>query len=132
MGAGAWTALALAAALTPDPTGAGTHEQLGLPPCAFLARTGWPCPTCGLTTSVAAATRGHVVLAFQAHPFGLLLVAAMAALGAAGTIEALTGRKALGRLRPGRGGAWAAVIALPAGWVLKILMGLAAGTLPMR
>src|SRR5437870_10055475 len=30
-----------------------THMQLGLPPCEFYRRTGYPCPSCGFTTSFA-------------------------------------------------------------------------------
>lgn len=50
---GALGVLLIAAILTPDPAGSGTHTQLGLPPCAVLASTGLPCPACGLTTSFA-------------------------------------------------------------------------------
>lgn len=127
-----WTGLALAATLAPDPAGAGTHEQLGLPPCEFLARTGWPCPTCGVTTSVAAAVGGNPVAAFKAHPFGLLVVAALLAAAAAGTFAAVSGRPPPRRLRPSLWWAWVAVIAIPASWALKILVGLTNGTLPMR
>ena len=34
--------LAVARRLEPDPRGFGTHEQLGLSPCAFRATTGRP------------------------------------------------------------------------------------------
>jgi hypothetical protein len=51
----------------------GTHEQLGLPPCRFLAFTGFPCPSCGLTTSFAYAAHFHFQQAFFASPFGLVL-----------------------------------------------------------
>src|SRR5712691_11955934 len=30
-----------------------THLQLGLPRCAFYEKTGYPCPSCGFTTSFA-------------------------------------------------------------------------------
>ena len=30
--------------LKPDPAGCGTHTQLHLPPCAFKAFSGLPCP----------------------------------------------------------------------------------------
>lgn len=76
---GAATMLGVARWLTPSPTGVGTHEQLGLPACMFLKLTGIPCPSCGLTTSVAHAVRFEFAAAFAAQPFGLL-VAAIAAL----------------------------------------------------
>lgn len=79
----AWSGLAAAAAgvlivarsLQPDPRGFGTHTQLGLPPCAFHAWTGLPCPTCGLTTSFAYMARWQITSAFAAHPLGPLLFA---------------------------------------------------------
>lgn len=71
--------LALAAWLTPDPAGHGTHTQLGLPPCGFLLVTGLPCPGCGLTTAFSAMMHGDLVAAARANPFGVLLFAATAA-----------------------------------------------------
>ena len=65
--------LGLARALTPSQTGFGTHQQLGLPPCTFLHWTGFPCPSCGLTTCFAFAAHGKFVAAFIAQPFGVLL-----------------------------------------------------------
>ena len=51
--------LAVAAWLEPSPTGIGTHQQLGLPPCTFWMLFGRPCPTCGMTTSWAHLVRGQ-------------------------------------------------------------------------
>jgi hypothetical protein len=65
--------LGIARSLHPSASGMGTHEQLGLPPCRFLAFTGFPCPSCGLTTSFANAAHFHFQQAFVASPFGLLL-----------------------------------------------------------
>jgi uncharacterized protein DUF2752 len=65
--------LGVAAHLSPDPSGRGTHQQLGLPACSFLTITGVPCPSCGLTTSFAALAHGEPALAFSANPVGLLL-----------------------------------------------------------
>jgi hypothetical protein len=65
--------LGLAAWLRPDPSGFGTHMQLGLPPCAFKTVTGRPCPTCGMTTSFAWFTRGRFGRSWQANPAGSLL-----------------------------------------------------------
>jgi hypothetical protein len=65
-----WPILVVAAWLRPDARGFGTHQQLGLPPCAFSAVTGVPCPGCGLTTSFAHMAHGHIVAAFGAHLMG--------------------------------------------------------------
>jgi hypothetical protein len=65
--------LAIARCLQPSAAGVGTHVQLGLPPCRFLALTGIPCPSCGLTTSFAFAAHFEFEEAFVASPFGLLL-----------------------------------------------------------
>jgi len=61
--------------LTPNPSGHGTHTELGLPPCPSVALFGLLCPGCGLTTSFAALTHGQIGLAFEAHPFGPILYA---------------------------------------------------------
>src|SRR5215467_13894008 len=59
--------------LRPSAEGVGTHQQLGLPPCAFLHFTGIPCPSCGLTTSVAHAARFHFYQSITTQPFGLVV-----------------------------------------------------------
>jgi len=76
-----WTALGCANAgvlavarwLTPDASGVGTHVQLGLPPCGFLAATGVPCPSCGLTTAFAHMVRLNPLAAAHVHPVGVAL-----------------------------------------------------------
>jgi len=61
-------------------------------PCGFKQRTGWPCPACGMTTSVLAFARGDVVASFRAQPAaaflcGLLVgIAFLAFLTAAGGV----------------------------------------------
>ena len=72
--------LALAGWLRPDPRGYGTHEQLGLAPCSFFARTGRPCPSCGLTTAFAWSVRLRWDRAARANPAGVLLAPACALL----------------------------------------------------
>jgi hypothetical protein len=118
--------------LTPRRAGYGTHENLGLPPCSFLARTGYPCPSCGLTTSFAAMARGDVAAAAVAHPFGAALFVVIAVVGAVGLAELVSDRDVLRRLRPGAWWAIAAVAGLLLGWGAKIALGLANGTLPVR
>ncbi len=66
-------AVVIARWLHPSASGVGTHLQLGLPPCRFLAVTGIPCPSCGFTTSFAFAAHLEFKQALIASPFGLLL-----------------------------------------------------------
>ncbi len=123
---------AVAATMSPSPSGYGTHEQLGMPPCSFLVKTGYPCPTCGLTTSLSAAASGHIIRAMEAHPFGPMLLAAAAILALAGAAQAFSGRNIIRRLRPGW--LWAAMLAggLLAGWIWNLSYGLITGTLPIH
>lgn len=67
----AWAAgFGIALWLTPNPSGHGTHTQLGLPPCPSMLLTSRPCPGCGLTTSFSASAHLRVLEAFHAHAFG--------------------------------------------------------------
>ena len=125
------TVIGLATWLAPDSAGAGTHRQLGLPACSFLVQTGYPCPTCGLTTSVSAMAHGRFVLALASHPFGVVLFAGLVVLTSAAVYEAATGQKALSRLGRPAWWIWLFIIGIPAGWVLKLIRGIADGTLPM-
>ncbi|MEP7270019.1 MAG: DUF2752 domain-containing protein [Acidobacteriota bacterium] len=74
---GASAILVTARLLEPSPSGVGTHQQLGLPPCVFLKLTGLPCPSCGLTTSFAHAARFEFGAALSTQPFGFLLFVAI-------------------------------------------------------
>jgi hypothetical protein len=65
--------LAVAVFLQPSPTGLGTHEQLGLPPCTFRWLFGMRCPSCGMTTSWSHATRGELRAALASNVGGTLL-----------------------------------------------------------
>jgi hypothetical protein len=118
--------------LTPRKAGHGTHEELGLPPCSFLVRTGYPCPSCGLTTSFAAVVRGSLREALLAHPFGPVLFVGTAAVGLCALAELLFGRDFLRFLRPGAWWAVVALVGLLGGWGVKIACGLASGALPAR
>ena len=75
---GLWSVLLIAAfsvavSLEPDPRGYGTHRALGLPPCSFQFLLGIPCPSCGMTTSIAHFVRGQFLASAQANVAGLLL-----------------------------------------------------------
>ena len=65
--------LIFAATLSPDPSGMGTHQQLGLPPCPWLVIYNLPCPTCGMTTSFACIAHGRILDGFVAQPAGAVM-----------------------------------------------------------
>src|SRR5262245_52054546 len=122
IGAGCLTVLGIAAWLQPSPTGAGTHTQLGLPPCGWVVAFGKPCPTCGMTTAFADAAHGRYLAALTAQPMGLLLALITAAVVWPALHVALTGSRlghALARLVNGRV-LWALGGLLLAGWVDKL------------
>ena len=123
--------LVTAVMLQPRKAGYGTAEQLGMPSCSRLARTGYPCPTCGMTTSVAQSVRGRVGDAWRAHPFGMVLTAAAAALTVAGILQFVTGAQALRKLHFGWWWALGAVAGVLAGWACMRAAGVAAGKWPI-
>ncbi|HWE35335.1 MAG TPA: DUF2752 domain-containing protein [Isosphaeraceae bacterium] len=84
--------LGVARRLEPDPRGYGTHRQLGLPPCAFLAMTGRPCPSCGMTTAFAWSSRGRFGRSWRANPAGAILAPACVAMIPWLVVGALRGR----------------------------------------
>ncbi len=61
---------AVAAFLTPNASGHGTHQALGMPPCPSVLLFDRPCPGCGLTTSWTAFVHGNFGLSFRAHALG--------------------------------------------------------------
>ena len=75
--AGCLVILILAALLTPSPEGYGSHigAPLHLQACAFLERTGLPCPACGMTTSFCWFVRGNLVASLYVQPMGAVLAA---------------------------------------------------------
>lgn len=112
-----------ALALQPDPRGLGTHEQLGFAPCGMLLHFGIPCPTCGITTAMAHASRLEWAAAFWAQPAGTLLGVAVYAAGGLGLWVLLTGRGwqiNWYRVRPGLV-ALMVVGVLALGWGFKII-----------
>jgi hypothetical protein len=65
--------LLVAAKLNPNPAGESTHTQLGMNGCQFLAQTGLPCPSCGMTTSFAWFVRGNLLASLYVQPMGMVL-----------------------------------------------------------
>jgi hypothetical protein len=83
--------LVTAALLTPNPTGVGTHTALHYQPCDFLARTGVPCPSCGMTTSFAWFARGNLLASLYVQPMGMVLAILTAATFWVALYMAITG-----------------------------------------
>ncbi len=115
------TVLGVAAALRADPSGHGTHTQIGLAPCQFLAATGRPCPTCGMTTAFAHAAHGSYASGWLAQPLGLVLAVGAAVAFWVGLIGASSGLRVAGAfawvLRPAA--LWTAGGAAAAAWAYK-------------
>ncbi len=59
--------------LKPETAGIGTHRQLNLPQCGLYQRTGYPCPTCGITTAFALGAQAHFWQALITQPLGAAL-----------------------------------------------------------
>jgi hypothetical protein len=123
--------LGVAVALPPNPEGVGTHRALGLPPCGFYLSTGYPCPTCGMTTAYAHAVRGHFLDSARAQPVGLLLALLTAWGGLTAGYAAFSGRAPevnWYRIHP-TSLVWWCGMAVVAGWAVKIALGFVDGTI---
>jgi hypothetical protein len=114
--------LVTAAWLRPDPSGLGTHRQLGLASCGLLATVGIPCPTCGMTTSFANLAHGHVVDSLRGQPAGTVLGALTAVAFWVATYVAITGRPgaAIVRRLPVTGALLTLLGIILAGWAYTI------------
>ena len=62
-----------------------------LDPCGLKQRTGWPCPTCGFTTSAIAFVRGRIFEAFYIQPVAALFCGILGVLGFSAFIVAVFG-----------------------------------------
>jgi len=111
--------LVVAWVLQPSEDGLGTHRQLGLPVCGWIASANLPCPTCGMTTAFSHAADGDLLSSFRTQPLGMLLALGTAIVALAGTWTACTGSM----LAPFLG----AMLGPRLGWTLGILVVLAWG-----
>jgi hypothetical protein len=115
--------LVLAARLSPDPRGLGTHQRLGLPPCSFLQLTGWRCPSCGMTTSWAHLVRGQIVASVRSNAGGTLLGLTCLVLAPWALVSGLRGRwlgKPLGE-RAALALVLLLLIVTTADWLIRVL-----------
>ncbi|MAC18122.1 MAG: hypothetical protein CMJ23_00290 [Phycisphaerae bacterium] len=115
--------LSVAWVLEPSEEGLGTHQQLGLPVCGFIASADMPCPTCGMTTAFSHAADGNLASSFAAQPLGMLLALGCAVLVLVGTYTAVTGSMLapfLADLAGPRIG-WILVVLLILAWIWKIV-----------
>ena len=84
--------LVVAWLLPPASRGFGTHQALGLPACSWPARFGVPCPSCGMTTAFALASKGRIVDSFTTQPMGCVLAIAAGMTFVAAIWTLATGR----------------------------------------
>ena len=115
--------LALAGVLRPDPSGVGTHRQLGLPPDLLLSLTGIPCPFCGMTTAFAHMAHGQPLRAFATQPAGAALFVLTIIAVAASAVLAVRGERATVTslaIRLPRSAGWSALVFFLASWAYKI------------
>jgi hypothetical protein len=120
------TVLGIAFTLDADPSGVGTHTQLGLSQCSMLFLTGWPCPMCGMTTTFTHLAHGQVLAGTLNQPFGLALFVLTLGTAAVSLWELLTAQGRLGAVL-----AWAlardlaiaggVLAGLFGGWIYKVL-----------
>lgn len=120
---GAAGLLGVTALLEPSPTGLGTHSQLRLPACGWIATIGVPCPTCGMTTAFAHAADGNLLAAVGAQPMGAVLAVAVAVVLPIGAYVAVTGSPLANMFRRlwGRRAVWALAVGFGGAWIFKIL-----------
>ncbi len=85
--------LAVAVYVKPDAKGYGSHTQLHLPACGFRERTGYPCPTCGMTTAFSLVVRGRILRAFEVQPAGTLLAIACVLIAGVAFYGGIWGRR---------------------------------------
>ncbi len=108
-GFGMLSLLVVAGLLRPDSRGLGTHEQLGLPPCAWQLVWNVPCPSCGMTTSWSCLMRGDVWGSLRANPGGTW-AALMVLTLSAGLIHSAWRKR------------WSVLVAMPVIWTVLIVV----------
>lgn len=85
--------LSIASWLHPSADGHGTHTQLGLSKCMWVAAFDRPCPTCGMTTSFSHAAEGSWFQAAKTQPMGALLTLITTVVFWGALVQASTGAR---------------------------------------
>jgi hypothetical protein len=111
------------------------HFDFGLlfGPCGMKQRTGFPCPTCGMTTSVLAFSRGDLLTAFYVQPAAAFLCSVLVITAFFAFLTSVFGVyfRALDRLWTEIGFRRLVVgllVILAAGWAVTLARALAART----
>ena len=114
--------IGVAAWLSPSDQGLGTHQQMGLAACGFYETSGWPCPTCGMTTAFSHVAHGNLIRGFFAQPAGTVFALIVIVVGIVAGYVLITGRS-MGtwlawHMTPVRIGVFVAALLLM-GWAFK-------------
>ena len=125
--------LAVAVYLKPDPHGMGTHQQLGLQPCGMVLMTGYPCPTCGMTTAFSYLVRGQVLSAIYAQISGFVLAVLTIAVAVGSLWTLVFGHppRVAWRVATPFRLMFTLLLLILGGWVVKIAVGWLDGSLPV-
>lgn len=116
VGGPAWAVITLAALLTPNPDGVGTHRQLGLGACTILSLTGYPCPMCGMTTTFTHMAHLDPASALVTQPFGVVLFLGTLSVGILAVMEGVSPR-----------GRWDQLLSFIERWDLRVALALFLG-----
>lgn len=119
--------LGIAGWLSPDPSGVGTHQQLGLSSCVVLDQLGTPCPMCGMTTTYSLMAHFHPIQALMTQPFGVVLFLLTVGAAALGLLEMVRPNhflKQVVRWAVQRDRALAGLLlgSMTAGWLYKVAL----------
>ncbi|MCE5279631.1 MAG: DUF2752 domain-containing protein [Planctomycetaceae bacterium] len=98
-------------------------KRVDLPPCSFWVNTHLPCPGCGMTRSMMEMGHGHIVAAFNFHPFGVVLFSGLVAVSLIAGAELVTARDLWGRINPSPWWLAAAVGLLTLSWLWMLISG---------
>lgn len=115
--------LVVASTLEASPDGHGTHTQLGLDECGFVAAFGKPCATCGMTTAFAHAADFSLLRSVMAQPAGAVFAISSSVAFWILVYVAGTGSSA-GRMIAyalGRKLLWTGLILLGLAWLYKVV-----------